>query len=110
MEAQSSGGGGRRSVLVVNVEPELFAKVAPLLDRKEFETDRFPRASMALELINRVSVDVLVVGYPLVDIGTQQFLDAVRAESSPCRQSPLLLIAHQDQLAEAKRFIGRGVN
>jgi CheY-like chemotaxis protein len=100
----------RRSVLAVNVDTELFDKVSPLLNRKDFEVDRFPRAGAALELISKVPVDVLLVAYPLPDVGVQEFLDAIRATGSPCRQSPLLLLARQDQLAEARRFIGRGAN
>jgi len=100
----------RRSLLIVNAEQELFDKIAPLLNREELEVDRFPRAKAALELVARVPVDVLVVGYPLADVPTQEFLDAVRGAASPCRQSPLLLLAHRDELDEARRFIGRGAN
>jgi CheY-like chemotaxis protein len=105
-----AGDRGKRSVLVVNVEPELFAKLAPLLDRSEFEVDRFPRAVGALELVARVPLDVLLVGYPLPDLPLQELLDAVRGESSPCRQSPLLLIAHREEVPAAEHFIGRGAN
>jgi CheY-like chemotaxis protein len=101
---------GPRSVLVVNVDQELYDKVAPLLDRTDFEVDRFPRASAALDLVSRIPVDVLLVGYPLPDIAIQQFLDSIRSDSSPCRQSPLLLLAHRDALPEARRFLGRGAN
>jgi len=100
----------RRSVLVVNVDEALFAKVAPLLNRHEFELDRFPRAAAALELVAHAPIDVLLVGFPLPDVGMQRFLDAVRAESSPCRQSPLLLIAFPDMLQEAERWVGHGAN
>ncbi|HEV8631272.1 MAG TPA: PilZ domain-containing protein [Thermoanaerobaculia bacterium] len=100
----------RRSVLAVNVDEALFEKLAPLLNREEFEVDRFPRASAALDLVSRVTVDVLLIGYPLPDVSTQSFLDAIRAIDSPCRQSPLLLLAHEDELEESRRFIGRGVN
>jgi hypothetical protein len=103
-------GGVRRSVLAVNIDAELFAKLAPLLDRVEFEVDRFPRAAGAVELLSRVALDVLLVGYPLPDLPMQELLDSVRAEGSPCRQSPLLLIAHRDELSGAERFIGRGAN
>jgi CheY-like chemotaxis protein len=102
--------GGRRSLLVVNADEELFAKISPLLHREELEVDRFPRARAALELVSHVPVDVLVVGYPLPDIPTQEFLDAVRATSSPCRQSPLLLLAHGDEIEEARRYVARGAN
>jgi CheY-like chemotaxis protein len=107
---RSEAPGGRRSVLAVNVDQDLYDKVSPLLNRTEFEVDRFPRASAALDLVSRVPVDVLLVGYPLPDVSTQSFLDSIRAEGAPCRQSPLLLLAHRDQLAEARRFLGRGVN
>jgi DNA-binding NarL/FixJ family response regulator len=100
----------RRSLLVVNADEELFAKIAPLLNRHELEVDRFPSARGALELVSRVPVDVLIVGYPLPDVPTQELLDAVRGAASPCRQSPLLLLARADELAEARRFIGRGAN
>ena len=100
----------RRSVLVVNVDEELFGKIAPLLGREALEVDRFPRARAALDLISQVPVDVLIVGYPLPDVPAQELLDVVRAAHSPCRQSPLLLLARADDLEEAKRFIGRGAN
>ena len=100
----------RRSLLVVNADQELFDKIAPLLDRQELEVDRFPRARGALELVSRVVVDVLVVGYPLPDIDTAEFLNAIRRPNSPCRHSPLLLLAGGEEIVEARRFIGRGAN
>src|SRR4029453_16721699 len=96
----------RRNVLAVNLDADLFDKVAPLLNRWEFAVDRFPRAAAALDLVSRVPVDVLLVGYPLTEVSTQRFLDAVRAPESPCRQSPLLLIAQAAELEDARRFIG----
>jgi uncharacterized protein (TIGR02266 family) len=100
----------RRSVLVVNADEELFAKIAPLLNREALEVDRFPRARAALDLVSQVPVDVLIVGYPLPDVRTQELLDVVRRPESPCRQSPLLLLARADEIEEARRFIGRGAN
>jgi uncharacterized protein (TIGR02266 family) len=100
----------RRSVLVVNADEELFAKIAPLLNRHALEVDRFPRARAALDLLSQVAVDVLIVGYPLPDVRTQELLDVVRRPDSPCRQSPLLLLARADELEEARRYIGRGAN
>lgn len=100
----------KSSVLVVNVGAREFEKLAPLLDREEFEVDRFPRAAMALELIRQVTFDVLLVGYPLPDIGPREFLSEVRDEESPCRTSPLLLIASDETLEVAREFIGYGAN
>jgi CheY-like chemotaxis protein len=100
----------RRNVLLVNVDEHLFEKVAPLLARSEFEIDRFPGARTALELVSVVSFDVLVALFPLPDIPAQDFLDSVRAPESPCRRSPLLVLSARERLADAERYLGRGVN
>jgi Tfp pilus assembly protein PilZ len=100
----------RRSVLVLGVDEELFAKVAPLLDRGEFDVDRFPRAAMAFELVARVSFDVLLARNPLADVPIAELLAAVRAPDSPNRASPLLLLTSSPELAEASRYVGRGAN
>jgi hypothetical protein len=105
-----TSGPRRVTVLAVNVPPELFGKIAPLLARADFEIDRFPSAAGALELVARVPVGVLLVGYPLPDVGMREFLAAVRAPGSPNLQSPLLLLVHEADLAEARELIGRGVN
>lgn len=100
----------RSTVLVVNVGSEEFDKVEPLLGREEFEVDRFPRASMALELIESVGFDVLVVGYPLPDISAREFLQRVRRSDSPCRATPLLLLARSEDLDAAGELVGYGAN
>jgi CheY-like chemotaxis protein len=100
----------RRNVLIVNVDEELFAKVAPLLGRSDLEVDRFPGARTALELVGLVPFDVLIALFPLADIPAQEFLDAVRAPESPCRRSPLLVLTTRDRLPDAERYVGRGVN
>jgi DNA-binding response OmpR family regulator len=105
-----AGPAPKRSVLVVGVDEELFAKVAPLLDRSEFDVDRFPRAGMALELVARVPFDVLLARHPLADIPVQEFLDAVRAADSPCRSAPLLLLVERGDLDAAAAYVGRGAN
>ena len=100
----------KRSVLVLNADEDLFAKIAPILDRDEFEVNRFPRAAMALELISVVAFDVLVVRYPLPDIEAQEFLNALRGPESACRRTPLLLLAAEDDYEHACDYVGRGAN
>ena len=100
----------RNNVLVINLSTREFAKIAPLLDREEFEVDRFPRAAMALELIASVAFDVLLVGHPLPDIGEREFLSRVRDPESPCLTAPLLLLAPEDSIAEARELVGYGAN
>lgn len=99
----------KQRVLTVGLSVEEFDLVAPCLDRDEFDVDRFPSTRGALELVTRQKVDVLLVRYTR-SRELEAFLRAVRARDSPCRRSPLLLLAGARQLAAAERHIGRGAN
>lgn len=103
-------GSKRRSVLVIGVTAEEFARFAPFLQRDAFEVDRFPGAEGALELIGHVAFEVLIVRFPLPGIDVYAFLQQVRRQDSPCLRSPLLLLATQTYLEEAERMIGKGAN
>ncbi len=100
----------RRNVLVIGVSPEEFGRVAPFLGRNAFDVDRFPSGSGALELTAYVSIEVLMVRYPLPDMDLGVFLQAVRQPASKCLTSPILILADATASAEAKVYIGRGAN
>ncbi len=100
----------RRNVLVIGVSPEEFGRVAPFLGRDAFDVDRFPSGSGALELTAQVSIEVLMVRYPLPDMDLGAFLQAVRQPDSKCLQSPILLLADATTGAEADAYVGRGAN
>lgn len=100
----------RRNVLVIGVSPEEFGRVAPFLGRDAFDVDRFPSGSGALELTSQVSIEVLLVRYPLPDMDLGVFLQAVRQQDSKCLKSPILILAEAETGAEADAYIGRGAN
>jgi len=100
----------RRNILVVGVSSDEFARVAPFLQRDAFEIDRFPGGEGALEIIRHVALEVLIVRYPLPGSDIFYFLSQVRDPESPCRRSPLLLLADADHRAEAHKLIGKGAN
>lgn len=100
----------RRNVLAIGVTPKEFDHVAPFLGRDEFDVDRFPTGTGALELTTQVVIAVLLVRYPLPDLEVAEFLDQIRRPESPCRQSPVLLLATEQRLDEAVTYIGRGAN
>ncbi len=100
----------RRNVLVIGVSPVEFGRVAPFLGRDAFDVDRFPSGTGALELTAYVSIEVLLVRYPLPDMDLGVFLQAVRQPDSKCQRSPILLLAHGDEAKEAGAYIGRGAN
>ncbi len=99
-----------RNVLVIGVSPEEFGRVAPFLARDAFDVDRFPSGTGALELTAYVSIEVLLVRYPLPDMDLGVFLQAVRQPDSKCLTSPILLLADADSATETSSYIGRGAN
>ncbi len=100
----------RRNVLVIGVGPEEFGRVAPFLARNAFDVDRFPSGTGALELTAHVSIEVLLVRYPLPDMDLGVFLQAVRQPDSECLTSPILVLADAAAATEAGAYIGRGAN
>ncbi len=100
----------RKNVLAIGVTPEEFDHVAPFLGRGEFDVDRFPTGTGALEITTRVSIAVLLVRYPLPDLEIADFLDRIRQPESPCRRSPVLLLTGGERIEEASAYIGRGAN
>lgn len=97
-----------RNVLVVEVPPALFEVIAPVLERKEFEVDRFPRAGGALELLAVVPFAAVIVGFPLREVGIGRFLDSVRG--GPSATAKVALLAGAPHLAEAQAYLGGGAD
>ena len=99
-----------RNVLAVGMTPAEFDRVVPFLDRQNFDVDRFPSATGAIDLVLRIPFEMLLVRYPLPDMDTENFLRMVRRGGSACMRSSLLILTHSDRLAESARFIGLGAN
>ena len=100
----------RRNVLAVGLSSAEFERVAPFLNREDFDVDRFPSAAGALELIIAVQIEVLIVRYPPPDMDLAEFLTQVRSPESSCLRSPILLLSSASQREDAASFIGRGAN
>lgn len=99
-----------RRILVVGVDESAYEKVEPILTRRQFEIDRFPRARAVFDLIDDVPFDILVVGYPLEEVKMRSFLDRVRHTESHSRNTSVLLFSDPARLQEAVRFVGDGAN
>lgn len=100
----------RKNILVVGVSSEEYASIAPFLERKDFDVDRFPSGAGAIELITHVGIDVLLVRYPLPDLALVDLLGHIRKPGGPCQSSPVVLMATADRILEAQGYIGRGAN
>lgn len=100
----------RKKVLAIHLESVVYEKLSPLLDRREFEVDLFPRASHALEILSLVAFDALLAGYPLPNGSARPLLDALRAEGSLNRSTPLIFLCEAGFEAEADSWVGRGAS
>jgi DNA-binding response OmpR family regulator len=104
--------GGRRNVLIVGVDTSTYQRVAPILGRTDFDVDRFPNGETALELLEVVPFDVILVCHPLPDMETEKFLNRIRGRegTSACLRSAVVLLSNTASLVEARRLEGRGAN
>jgi hypothetical protein len=66
--------------------------------------------SEAVELASIGHYDALAVAYPLGGAPMSTFLAALRKPECPCRNSSVVLVAHERYRAEAEMYLGRGAN
>ena len=99
-----------KSLMVVSVDPDVFARFPPLLWRTSFDvsTPRDPR--LALKAISQTRYSLIITAYPLEKLRFQSFLDEVRGFGCPCRSAGLLCLTSSDRVAEAEAFVGWGLN
>lgn len=99
----------RQNVLVVEVDSERYEIVAPLLQRKHFDVDRFPGARGAVELVAAVPFRALIVGYPLKEMSFDDFFRVVRGQSSASSRTPIALLCDPRHEQEAKQYLQRRI-
>ena len=75
-----------------------------VLSRSEFEMYRVPAALAAVRMVRQIPFDLMIVVHPLVDTDFAGFHAEIRARSSPCRESQLLVLAPRGRLAELEAF------
>lgn len=97
-----------KRLLVVEVGPDLFERVAPVLKRGTFDVDRFPGARGALELLSALPFDALVLGYPMVEVPFPEFLRGVKSGTSA--KASIVVLTSRTQSGEATQFLDHGVH
>ncbi len=100
----------KQKVLIIGVDAPTFGKVAPMFERDSVDIDRFPRAEASLELLSVVTFDTLLVGFPIADMGMEEFLREVRRKDAPNRRTPVLLLTDPASVEDAQGLIGKGAN
>jgi len=99
-----------QKLLIVGGETPAFERVMPILRRASLEVSRAARIEEAMELVSAARYDLIVVRYPVVGAALQELVSTVRAPTSPCLNSGILLLAEPSFEAEVGGLLGRGVN
>ena len=98
----------RENILVVEVEQLLFDRFAPVLQRRDFEVDRFPDAGRALELVSVVPFSAIIIGFPLKDMRLEDFMDKILMGESAAASIAILTSA--EKIEEAERYKPLGID
>lgn len=97
-----------KRLLVVEVGPELFERVVPVLKRGTFDVDRFPGARGALELVSALPFDALVLGYPMIEVAFSDFLAGVKNGVSA--KASIVVLTSEETRPDATRYMDQGVD
>ena len=77
----------RHNILVVEVAENTYDEIASVLTRNDFAVDRIPTASTALELVNLVSFNAIIVNHPPRTIPIEDFLSEAKGPESASRDA-----------------------
>jgi hypothetical protein len=103
-------GDPKRHVLVVGADPSSLSRIAPMLHRAEFAIHTVPSSEPVLDLVRGTAFELVVVAYPLQNLGLESLVGAVREGGSSCRATGFLLLADPAHLGEAQGYVDRGAN
>lgn len=85
-------------------DTDALAETRRVLSRAEFEMYRVPAALAAVRMVRQIPFDVMIVVHPLADKDFAGFHSEIRARSSPCRESQILVLSPPGRLAELNEF------
>jgi DNA-binding response OmpR family regulator len=97
-------------VLILGSETPALQRVVPVLPRAELQVQQVDDPAEGLTEVRQRRFDLVVLRYPLGGLVLQDFIVAIRATASACRNAGLLVLAEPDAVEEASGFLGRGVN
>jgi CheY-like chemotaxis protein len=100
----------QRSVLLIGVGDGQAATIREILARADVFAERIADPNEALDLARQLPFDAAVIAYPLLHGDLHTLLRGLRQSSSPSRHAAVLLLAPQSSLANAREYVGKGVN
>jgi CheY-like chemotaxis protein len=99
-----------QELLILGAETPPLRQVMPILRRVDFQVLRLAREDQALELLQTTHFDLIIARHPMAGLPLEDLVRSVRAKESPCRDSGLLVLVHEESLDEIGGFLRRGVN
>ena len=103
-------GSFQRHVLIVGAGQDAMDSIAPMLRRAEFSVHTAEPSPVVFDLVLGTSFELVLVGYPLRELGLDDLIDALRREGSWCKKAALVLLAEPDHLDDAVALVDLGVN
>ena len=97
-------------VLILGSETPALQRVVPVLPRAELQVQQVTDADEGIGRVRQHRYDLVILRYPFGRLTMQDFVVAVRATASACRNAGVLVLAEPDSVEEASGFLGRGVN
>jgi len=100
----------QRHVLLIGAIEGGLARVAPMLQRAEFEVHTVEPSKFVLDLVLGTIFELLVVGYPMPEIDLSELVRTVRGSNSETRNAGVLLLAEPGFLDAAQGMVAIGAN
>jgi CheY-like chemotaxis protein len=101
---------GQRHVLLIGALEGGLSRVAPMLQRAEFDVHAVEPSDFVLDLVLGTTFELLVVGYPIPEMDVHQLLRTIRAANSGTRNAGLLLLSDPGFLDAAQSLVSVGAN
>ncbi len=99
-----------RHVLLIGALKGSLARVAPMLQRAEFDVHAVEPSEFVLDLVLGTNFELLIVGYPIPEVDVNELLRTVRNTDSVSRRAGLLLLAEPGFLEAAQGLVALGAN
>ncbi len=102
--------GPQRHVLLVGALEGGLDRVAPMLQREEFDFHAVEPTEFVPELVMGTSFELLIIGYPMPEIDISELIAAVRDPASASHNAGLLLLSEPGFLEAAQGLVSVGAN
>ena len=99
-----------RQILFTGLGHNDVHRMVSLLEAFEVDFQRVPWGPRVMTAVVRTGFDVVVIGYPTLDIPLESLLSTLRGSGSASRHAGLVLYCSPDEVHTGQQLLGHGVN